>query len=52
MMFLWYWMLFLMADVAGYHGGDGAGQDPPPPGGFRGDRHYLEGGKSYYKLFV
>lgn len=52
MISFWYMLLFAMADVMG-HGGDGAGQDPPLPGGFgAGHGHYEEDGKSYYNLFV
>ena len=41
---------YLMADVAPWgHGGDGAGDPPIPPGGFRGT-HETDG-KSFTKLF-
>ena len=44
------WLLFavMMADVMG-HGGDGAG-DPPPPGGWA--HGHAEDGNCYYKLFI
>mgnify|MGYP001547687858 FL=1 len=49
--FSWAILLYVMADVMGLgHGGDGAG-DPPPPVGFGRGQHEQDG-KSYYDIFV
>ncbi|KAK9051123.1 hypothetical protein SSX86_027749 [Deinandra increscens subsp. villosa] len=41
----WYLLLYVMAEVMGY-GGDGAGQDPPPPGGYGAGHEHYEDGKN------